>query len=327
MPSPSAALTTLRPDLAGSLMAFDLAASRAGFVAQRILPVVNVAKQAGVFGSVPLGSLLQPSETRRAPGSGYSRGTWTFSTTSFSCEEHGHEEPVDDRQAAMYAEYFDAELVATQRSIDAILRKAEIRVAALIYNTSTWTGSTLTTAITNEWDDYANATPITDVMNASQRVFNGCGFHANALLLNRKQFKHACQCDDIKEAIHSQGAGQSIRMSEITPQLLASALDLDYVLVADAAYNSAKEGQTVVPAAVWSDEYMMVCRVATTNDIAEPCIGRTFHWSEDGSQPGGTIESYRDETVRSEIIRARFDVDEVVLLAAAGHLISNALTI
>jgi hypothetical protein len=68
----------------------------------------------------------------------------------------------------------------------------------------------------------------------------------------------------------------------------------------------------------------MVCRVATGNDFREPCIGRTFHWAGDGSSIDGAIESYRDEVVRSNIIRVRHDVDEVVLYAQAGHLLKIA---
>ena len=73
-------------------------------------------------------------------------------------------------------------------------------------------------------------------------------------------------------------------------------------------------------------EYAMVCKVATGRDFREPCIGRTFHWSADGSSIGGTVESYRDETVRADIIRVRHDVDELVLYPQAGHLLSNITT-
>lgn len=326
MPYPTAALTTLRPDISGSMEAFDLAVERQGFVAQQIFPIVNVAKQAGVVGTIPIASLLKNAVTTRAAGAGYSRGGGTFTPASFTCLEYGMEEVVDDREAAMYAEYFDAELVAGARCRDAVLRAAEIRVAAQIYNTSTWTGSTLTTAITNEWDDFTNAIPVSDVANASNRIFNGTGMYANALVCNRKVFKNLCQCDQVVEAIHSYGAGQSAKIRDITPSIIAAVLDLDFVFVAGGAYNSAKEGQTVTPAVIWSDEYAMVCRVATSNDFREPCIGRTFHWAEDGSQPLTTYETYRDETVRGNVVRARYDVDEVTLLAAAGHLLSNATT-
>jgi hypothetical protein len=73
---------------------------------------------------------------------------------------------------------------------------------------------------------------------------------------------------------------------------------------------------------VWGD-YAMVCRVATSADIREPCIARTFHYTPDGSQIGGTIETYRDETIRSDIVRVRHEVDEVVMYAQMGHLIAG----
>jgi hypothetical protein len=40
----------------------------------------------------------------------------------------------------------------------------EARYSAAIFNSSTWTGDgTLMHAITNEWDDPTNATPVDDV--------------------------------------------------------------------------------------------------------------------------------------------------------------------
>ncbi len=137
MPSPTSALTTLRPDLA-SFLEFDLESDRLGYVASQVFPVVEVASQAGVFGVIPVEQLLQQRTTNRAPGSGYSRGSFTFTTASFACEEHGAEEPVDDRQAKMYRDYFDAEQISTLRAFSAVLRNAEQRVADAVFNATTW---------------------------------------------------------------------------------------------------------------------------------------------------------------------------------------------
>lgn len=325
MPAPTSALTTLRPDLA-SFLEFDLESDRNGYVASKVLPVVDVASQAGVYGIIPVEQLLQQRVTKRAPGSGYSRGNFTFSTATYACEEHGAEEPVDDRQAKMYREYFDAEQVATMRAFSSVLRNAEQRVADAIFNSTTWTGASLTTSITNEWDDVTNATPITDVDAAIKKVYDGSGLWANALVVNQKVFRNLRRCSQVIDAIESAGAGDASKQSDITADLLAQVFGLDMVIVAGASKNSAKEGATATPSQIWSDEYAMICRVATSSDMAEPCIGRIFHWSEDGSSPGGTVESYRDEVVRANIIRVRHDVDEVVLYAQAGHLLSNITT-
>ena len=326
MPSPSSALSSLRPDLAESFMAFDLEMDQQGYIANKVLPVVDVASQAGNFGKIPLAQLLQQRETRRAPGAGYSRGNFTFDPATYTCLEHGAEEPVDDRESQMYAEYFDSELISSARAYNAVLRNAEQRAADLIFNATTWTGSSLTTGITNEWDDLANATPLTDVEAAVRKVYDGSGLWANALVINKKVFRNLRRCAQVLDAIEASGAGYASNAKEMTVEMLAMVFDLDYIIVAGGSKNTAKEGQTAAVGQLWSDEYAMVCRVATGSDFREPCIGRTFHWAQDGSSIGGTFETYRDETKRSDIVRVRHDVDEIVLYTAAGHLLSNVTT-
>lgn len=325
MPSPSASLATQRPDLAASLEEFDLMMNLNGFIANQVFPVVNVASQAGTFGKIPVEQLLQNRETLRHNGGGYARGDWKFETASYATVEHGAEEKIDDREAKMYAEFFDAELIGTQRAMSAVMVNAEVRVAAAVYNTSTWTGTSLTTAITNEWDDLANATPGDDVLAAKKKIYDNSGLMANALICNWKQFQNLLNCDDIINRIKYQGF-MDARPGAITQQALATALGIDRVIVAGGVKNSAKEGQAASLGAVWSDEYVMVCRVATSSDFREPCIGRTFHWAGDGSSVDGRVETYREEQTRSQIVRVRHDVDEIVLYPQAGHLLSNATT-
>ena len=121
---------------------------------------------------------------------------------------------------------------------------------------------------------------------------------------------------------------------KINAATLAALFDLDFVIVAGGIKNSANEGQDVTISQVWSDEYMMVCRVATSRDPQEPCIGRTFFWTGDGPNAPGTdeelaliTEEYREEGVRGSVLRARNDRQIKVMYAQMGHLLSNAITI
>lgn len=325
MPSPSSSLATLRPDLA-SFLEFDLESEKNGFVATKVFPVVEVMKQAGNFGKIPLEQLLQARETGRAPGAGYARGNFTFDDDVFATVEHGAEEVVDDRQAKMYSDYFVAEQIATLRAFSAVLRNAEQRVADAVFNTTTWTGASLTTAPTNEWDDATNAVPVTDVEAAVQKIYDNSGLWANALIINRKVFRNLRLCNQIRDRIESSGAGRPSTAQDITVDMLKAVFDLDHIIVAGTSKNGAKEGQAASPTQIWSGEYAMVCKIATGADMSEPCIGRIFHWSEDGSSIGGTVEEYREEKVRGKIIRVRHDVDEMVLYPEAGHLLSNITT-
>lgn len=305
-------------------MEFDLEMENRGYVFDKVFPVLDVQSQSGPFGKITIESLLKAANTSRAPGANYSRGEWDFTTDSYICEEHGYEEPVDDRESKMYRSYFDAELVATMRAYGQVLRAAEQRVADILYNATMF--SSYTTGITNEWDDFSNAIPITDVEAAVQSIYDASGLWANTLIVNKKQFRNLRQCDQVLDRIAASGAGDGIKASDVTIAMLSAVFDLN-VVVAGMSKDSAKEGQAASPAQIWSDEYAMVCKVATSQDLREPCIGRTFHWAEDGSMIGGMVESYREEQTRSDIIRVRHDTDEKLLYAAAGHLLSNVTTI
>jgi hypothetical protein len=325
MPSPTSSLATLRPDLA-TFLEFDLESENQGYIAADVFPVIDVQSASGNFGKIPLEQLLQQRETRRSPGSGYSRSQWTFTPATYATYEHGAEEPVDDNEAQMYAEYFQAEQISTLRAFSAVLRNAEQRVADAVFNTSTWTGSSLTTAITHEWDDATNAVPLTDVEAAVQKIYDNSGLWANALIINRKVFRNLRNNDQIIDRINASGAGSPSKATDVTTQMLSAVFDLPNIIVAGTSKNGAKEGQSASPTQIWSGEYAMVCKIASGPDMRDPCIGRTFHWSQDGSSIGGTVESYRDETVRGDVIRVRHQVAEVVLYPEAGHLLSNVTT-
>lgn len=327
MPSPNESLATLRPDLGGSVTEFDLAMDRAGFISHRILPVFEASKQSASFGRIKLKELLQNRETTRNSSGGYSRGKWEFEDDSYATREHGFEEPVDDRDSEIYGEYFDAEMVAAEIAQDTVLRNREKRVAGKIFDPTVWTGSSLTHNVTHEWDDAANAVPVTDVNTAVQKVWDNCGLWPNAIIFNRSVFRNLRNCASVKAEIASSGAGSSQVQGKITVQQIAELFDLPMVLVAGSAKNIADKGLDASISHIWSSEYAMVARIAMTNNLKEPCLGRTLHWGGDGSQIGTAMESYRDETVRANIIRARHEVDEKILYVEAAVLLDNVTTI
>lgn len=325
MPQPTAALATLRPDLA-TFVEFDLDMQKRGYVASQVFPVMNVAKQSGSFGKIPIEQLIASGndETSRAPGGGYNRGSWTFTKDTYATEEHGWEEPVDDKEAELYAEYFVAEQVSAMRAYERVLAAYENRVAAAVFNATTFTSQT--TNITHEWDDATNATPIDNVETAVRAVADRTGIWPNALIINRKVFRNLRKCDQIVDRIASSGAGSPTKASDITVQQLAQCFDLDEIIVAGNYKNQAEEGATLDLTPAWSDEYAMVFVKPTNNDMRQPCLGRTLHWSADGSMVGGTMETYRDERIRGDVVRCRMETDEKMLYVECGQLLDNVTT-
>ncbi len=311
MASPSEAVTTSLGDLAGSFMEFDLEARARGFVGLEVCPPIEVPSAGGAFPNIPVEQLLQEPSTSRAPQSGYNRREFTYGKDTFETDEQGLEIPADRRHAATLSNAFDEQRVAASLAFDGVLRGAEKRTAALIFNATTWTGSALFLDVTTSWSDITS-TPRADVKAAIARVKANSGLTPNALIINDAVFQNLID-NTILIGL----------TSPITPEVLAQLLGIERVIVAGAKRASSIEGAAMVFANIWSSEYAMICRVATTSDKAEACIGRTLHWDEDGGKIGGTMEVYRDERERADVVRVRHQVQEKVMYAEAGFLLGN----
>lgn len=321
MAVPTSALAQIRPDLAAPFMEFDLEMNRRGFIGQRVFPTLDVATVSGKFPRLNIEDLLEERETSRAPGAGYARGRGRFRQDSYLTEEHGAEEVVDDNEAAMYGAWIDAEMLASARAFDAVLMNAEKRIAATVFDTATWTGAPLTTGASVPWTTPASAVPITDINAARIKIRNAIGMPPNALIMDWTVFVALREVVQIIDRIKYSGL-QDPTTGGITISALSQVFDIPNIIISSAMRNTATQETTATLAPTWDPTLCMVCRIAETRDLREPCIGRTMHWAGDGSRIDGRFESYRDETVRADIVRVRHQTDEKRLYVEAGHLLT-----
>lgn len=317
MPRPTSATTTPRPEL--KELALEYMEKQTDFIGLKILPTFEVGKQNGEYPVIPVEALLSVPTTRRAARAYYGRDDWEFELDSFDCVENGWEEPVDETEAKLYARFFDAEEVAMQRALSTILRVQEKRIADMLFNASNFTAN----SVTNEWDDGANATPITDVKAGRLAVRNACGIEPNVLIVSYSTFLDLGLCAQIVDRVKY--IDSTIRAGDIPVSALAKVFGVQQVLVGSARYNSAKKGQSASLANVWNEEYAMLAVVNGKNDLKQPCVGRTFQWTAD-SPDNVMVESYDEPQSRSTVIRARQHTDEEVMLTQTAYLLSNITT-
>lgn len=324
-----------RFELGATFEEFNLAASRKGFIGPRALRPRVVGLQAADIGKIPIEALLQTRDDSRAPGAGYRRLDYEFESFSYSTKEKGIEAAIDDRTLAVYRDLIDAEVIASDSAKDAVLRNFEIACAAALYDTSVWTGAALTTGLSNAWSTHSSSAPIDNIFAAKQKVINGSGQEPNTLIMNDTQFFHCRESAQIVDRLKYSGMDDP---KAIGPAQLAEMFDLDFVLVAGGGgsvslKNTANQGQAASLGRIWGDGYMMLAKVAVSDDPQEPCVGRTFLWSGDGNpgSPGSeselavVMEEYRDESRRSTIMRARNDRDIVIMYPECGHLLTAPL--
>jgi len=323
MPTPSTDLYNLRPDLAAGYEEFSLEMDRRGFIGLQAAPQTDVAEFGGTFPIVPIEQLLQSPDTQRSPGSGYARGKFTFTTGTYQTKENGYEEPVDENEARMYGSWIRADELSSRRAFDAVLRNHEKRVSSLIFNTTTFAGAALTTAISTDWTQYSSAIPIDDVDAAVMKVYDNSGMWPNTLIISRVLYRHLRKCDQISNLIAS-NPNFNPTSKGIDKSTLSQIFDLPNVLIAGGTKSTADAGQAATLAGIWDKDYAMVCHLDGSEDVRIPSLARTFHWAGDGSEIGGHFEEYDEPRTRARIIRVRHQTDEKLLYPELGHLLTGA---
>lgn len=317
-----------RFDLSFSYGEFNLLANAKKFIGLKVLPPAPVAMQAASYLRVKIASLLTKIEdTKRAPYTGYKRGNFLFDTDTYATEDHGVEEPVDDRQLAVYSNVIKLENFATMRAINRVLLAYEADVASAVFATGTFSNA----AASVPWTTHASAKPIDDIDTARQVVLLACGTLPNTLILSDWALVQLCRCSQIQDLLKYSGHDDPKQYIQRLPALCELLL-LDEILVGRGIKNSADEGQTATMARIWDPTMAMVCHVSKEIDVEtpEPTIGRTFMWTDENAQipggedstPGVIVEEYREENRRGGTIRARNDRQVKIFHPEAGTLIT-----
>ena len=327
MAHPISALTTLRPDLA-SFTQLDLEMQQRGYVGTRILPSFPVSTSGGVFSVIKLASLLAAAnaDTKRTSTGGYNQGNWEWEVRNYATAENGWEEPIDEREANMYANYLNLEEVAAARAWEHVLNSLERRIIAATVGATVTAGRT--SAATAVWTNKASATPIDDVITAQDAVWLRTGMWPRTVTMSRRAFRACRLTNQVVASLNSAGAGRASNQANITKEVLAELFDVDQVIVADSIRNTANAGQAAVLDSVFPETQCLVSISAKTNDFKEPCLGRTFNWGGDGSQIQGegmigVAETYEMPSTRKKMLRVRHETAEFILYPEAAQVITG----
>lgn len=269
---------------------------RPSFV-ERLFPRVVVSKQSDKYYIWDKGQMWRRSiRKKRAPGAAFDRAGLTLSTDSYISEQYPLEYPLPDEVIANQDAAVDVEMAATDWLYDQTMLEMEYQWATAYMTTSAGWGSGTKTA---KWS--TTSTPVKDVAGAVRTIRSSLGASAshrfvglggtivetaligNADIAGRIQYVQRAGAADIRAA-------------------LAAVLGLDDLIIADRVYNTAKEGATASYSNVIDDDFLIVA-VPNSPGLMTPAAGYTFCWDE-GGRGDMYIERYRDETIKSDILRS-----------------------
>lgn len=321
MSSPQIGSAITRPDLRGAIYReWDTNGIAATFIADRVLPELPVQQKSATVKVIDREQYAKIAAITRSERSGYNRIDFEVGETHYSIEEQGLECPVDTDKAAEMADYFSVETEAGDIALYRSRLAHEKRVADMMFNETTFAGHT-TSAVT-VWTTHASATPVNDILLASQAVYEACGVQPNTLILPREGWDNLKECDDVVDRLGS-SSSKDPKIARL--QSVAEIVDMQQILVAGALYDSADKGQDASLTDLWVNTHALVAYIRPRPAFDNLCLGGNLHWvnSKVGSEYKFRMEQYYEVANRQQIIRCRRHVEPKLISAECGYLISG----
>lgn len=288
-----------------------------GFVCEEILPVIQVKQYSGLLGKYGMSHLRIENSIKGGRGQYRRVETTSSSTASYNVEGHGLEGLVTKEDYANKELPFDAEKDEVDGLTTALWLEKEKVVADSLTSTSIITQNT-TLSGTAQFNDYANSDPIAKFNAARAAILNGCGMMPNFCVLdilvwNTLRF-HPAMLDSLGFKYDRAGG---LRQDE-----LASALGVEKVFIAEARYNSAKEGQTDALSAVWG-KHMVFGVAPAAAAVKQVSLG--YRVQIQGSMPRKVYKWDVNNPPMSKAILVEDEYDFLLSNTAAAYLIKDSI--
>jgi hypothetical protein len=298
----------MRPDLSAQVNEYAERKAAARFVAPAAAPIFRSPDQNGTYPIMRRSNFKKRTDNARNEGGRYNRIVGEFGQGNFACDEHGLENPVDERRRKRYAQYFDAEKSAANMTWFQNMLNWEYRVSTL-FSGGGWTNTNVATA----WSTTASGVPLTDLQTGIDALQDNCGVSSFdiSLIIPRADYQEMNLTAQIIDKVKYTYPG--IQPTSLSAQQIANMLELKRVLVAQSVQDSTEEGVAETNAQIWTAGVMYLAVLCDVDDdLEEPSAARTVLWTGDSPEIP-VIESYREEAIRSDVIRVRDDTDEVLI--------------
>ena len=310
----------LRADLAGVVEeAFLLSET---FIGAQVLPPMPVPNRAGQYPVVKknAGNLLRNETKSRGPGANYARIQRAWENDNYTCEEYGLESIVPDDNVEDLSRFYDVASAEVRYDVRQLQLAHEIRVAAALFNTGTFNLSTSSVAYTTTNLATMNIGLDVDGMKA-QIVGRGESSDNLTLVMSLNNFLRARQSTLLQNRIR--GTVSTDTQLTLDAKAMADALQIKEVKIGRAGYDSSAQGASSSSMSqVWGDTYIWLGRCDVPSGPSAYFgggTGFTMFWQQDADI--FQVESYREENIRSTIVRARQYVTEKVVLSTSAQLL------
>jgi hypothetical protein len=274
------------------------------FVSDRVFPNLAVRDQTGQFWTLPKGTFTRDEMKKRGPLSEAVQVDWAPGRDTYSVDPWAVKMLVPDMFLRGNRLPFDVQRVQAGILTKMALIRREREFAASFLGTSIWGkdiagvagAPTLGTSV-RQWDQ-ANSTPLEDIayLMTLQQIATE-GQRPNRMLLGRQVWDVLKNHPQILDRVNR---GQTTGAAEVRKADVAALMELDEIVIADAVWNSANEGQAVVDQLIIG-KVGLLYYATPTPQMMVPTAGLTLSWNgylPGTSDMGMAFETYRIPNVK-----------------------------
>lgn len=291
------------------------------YVADQMFPIVRVSKQSDIIPIFDQSHWFRDNAKVRAPGTKSEGGGWTVDTTAtYFANWWSRRFEIPDQLRRNADAPWDLDNTATQFVTDKIMMRREVKFAADHFATSKWTTDKTGGDDFTLWSNYGASVPDVDVDTYKDTVEALIGAEPNKFLVGKqvhlKLKNHPALMDRIKYT----------QRGQLTPELIASLLEVESYLVGRSIYTTTIEGTaeaSVTYTRIWGKNGLLL-HVPAAPSLITPAAGYTFVWQV---VPNALqyIKRMRDEEKEIDIIEANSYFDQKRTLDRAGLFLSGAV--
>jgi hypothetical protein len=282
-----------------------------------LAPELPVSAMTGTYPKITVakGELGRAANRRREPGTNFNRWQSSIDSGSLTLKQIGEEASIPDEIAMQWDDYFDIEALGAAEGLERLRRGHEMEVAAALMNASTFTATNSLVAY-----QIANKATINfpgDVLAIIRRL-KAKGTNPDTIVIPGVIYDVLIQSTLLQNfLVGSLGAG--VNVNENTIQRGFAVNGITSVIVTDSYVNQSDTGGDTLTS-IWSDDYVAVAKIGS-GPLRNGGALRTAFYDKAG--PLFMASQYRDEKVKSNIIRDEMISNVIVASTKAAELITT----
>lgn len=287
-------------------------------VSRRVFPTVPTDKQSNRYYVWTQADFFRSDARKRAPGTESAGSGLRLSTDTYYNDVWASHFDIDSQTRANADPGIALERGAVAKVTRDILIREDVDWAATFFVTGVWNSSA--GPVNGAWE-LVNSTPIEDLRARWYTMAQNTGMTPNTLTLGANTYKRLQDHPDVLDRI------KYTQKAVVTPDLLASVLDLASVYVLFGVSTSSVEGTASPTFAFNAGNHALLTHSATAAGLYTPSAGYTFLWTGlNGS--GFPIAISRFELQRNKVERIEGETafDNKVVSSVLGELVLNAVT-